>query len=149
MAVVCNMVCLLNIKHEKQISLSLFVKYSDHPWTLCSAGTGTWGAFSRPHAEFTACRKVRSLPTRIAPKSSPQCQSALRIGSASCWTRPDLLCGPLQTQHNTHSVFLPTFLAKHLLGLSVNVFTLTCPYVYKTIHNNMTKRGCSPCVSWK
>ena len=35
----------------------------------CSAGTGTWGAFSRPHAEFTACRKERSLPTRIAPKS--------------------------------------------------------------------------------
>ena len=36
---------------------------------LCSAGTGTWRAFSRPHAEFTACRKERSLPTRIAPKS--------------------------------------------------------------------------------
>ena len=29
MAVICNMVSLLNIKHEIQISLSLFVKYSD------------------------------------------------------------------------------------------------------------------------
>ena len=52
-----------------RMTSATFLAFITAPVTTCSAGTGTWGAFSRPHAMFTACRKQRSLPTRIAPKS--------------------------------------------------------------------------------